>query len=162
MGASRKLCSVEIDIHIHLCPGRVGWLSVISQTSSWTFNVSASLCFSSSFPHLLWSGRVLRTMLDILQTLSLSLSAVCASSFAQIKLMCFLIWRFVTGDVYDTLLISWTVFQDIHKDQPYYDIPDTPYRITVPDTYEAREVHLPASFIYFTLIKITGIWTCIT
>lgn len=74
-------------------------------------------------------------MLDILQTLSLSLSAVSHPKHRRIIFDYFHlhIHPNMSGDVYGPV-------QDIHKDQPYYDIPDAPHRITVPDTYEAREV----------------------
>lgn len=74
-------------------------------------------------------------MLDILQTLSLSLSAVSHPKHGRIIFDHFHlpVHPNTSGDVYGPI-------QDIHKDQPYYDIPDTPHRITVPDTYEAREV----------------------
>lgn len=98
---------------------------------------------------MLWSGTVLKTMLDILQTLSLSLSAVSAPP-APPSLPHAPSWgrgARVTDGQGQGGRRPWgcgvrraLCFQDIHKDQPYYDIPDVPYRITVPDTYEAREV----------------------
>lgn len=105
------------------------------------------------FPHLLWSGTVLKTMLDILQTLSLSLSAVSAPAHPArapirgegVPALAFPShrrdrWSREGGGAWSRFDRGPVCFQDIHKDQPYYDIPDAPYRITVPDTYEAREV----------------------
>lgn len=97
---------------------------------------------------------MLKTMLDILQTLSLSLSAVSALPPPSLP-------HAPSGERGAPVADGWGQgrrrpwgrgarrgrgvrwalrSQDIHKDQPYYDIPDVPYRITVPDTYEAREV----------------------
>lgn len=79
-------------------------------------------------------------MLDILQTLSLSLSAVSHGQHGLFICVRPIIWCFFILNGCDINSDARLVLQDIHKDQPYYDIPDTPYRITVPDTYEAREV----------------------
>lgn len=85
-------------------------------------------------------------MLDILQTLSLSLSAVSLEKHGLVIsvpsiFLSFLVLYLMNLHAVNSFIYS--VLQDIHKDQPYYDIPDTPYRITVPDTYEAREVKFP-------------------
>lgn len=90
---------------------------------------------------------MLRTMLDILQTLSLSLSAVSQGQRGPFMCVRPIVQRFFTLNgcaAHDLNSDAHLVLQDIHKDQPYYDIPDTPYRITVPDTYEAREVIFPS------------------
>ena len=136
--------------------GQQEWGGALRSTAPWTGGFWALRGGSGCrFPHLLWSGTVLKTMLDILQTLSLSLSAV-STPPTLLSLAHATSGEWGVGGLPSqmggvggreggaaqgpALEEGPVCFQDIHKDQPYYDIPDAPYRITVPDTCEAREV----------------------